>query len=67
VPEEQRDLEGQAKDTLSRLFRAWHKPIQALIGSTEGGRFCGVTSTNRNVCGALLGVRSDCSAMPPTG
>ena len=27
------DTEGRTRDTLSRLFRGWHKPIEALIAA----------------------------------
>jgi 2-polyprenyl-6-methoxyphenol hydroxylase-like FAD-dependent oxidoreductase len=33
APEGERDPEGRRKDVLSRLFRGWHEPIEALIAA----------------------------------
>ena len=36
-PEGERDPEGKSRQTLSRLFLGWHKPIEALINTTNEG------------------------------
>jgi 2-polyprenyl-6-methoxyphenol hydroxylase-like FAD-dependent oxidoreductase len=37
APEGERDPEGNSRQTLSKLFRGWHEPIEALIeAATEG-------------------------------
>ncbi len=35
APEGERDPEGRTKDVLLRLFRGWHKPIEALIAAAN--------------------------------
>ncbi|HTA40792.1 MAG TPA: FAD-dependent monooxygenase [Bryobacteraceae bacterium] len=35
APEGERDPRGKIRDTLARLFRGWHQPIEALIAASQ--------------------------------
>jgi 2-polyprenyl-6-methoxyphenol hydroxylase-like FAD-dependent oxidoreductase len=35
APEGERDSRGKTRDTVARLFRGWHQPIEALIAATQ--------------------------------